>query len=82
MVQRHTISHLKALIVDKNMEDRGVAALWACHAPFLQEFFCPLSGLSNEVLYVFVPFLLFKEIKFKFESMEFFLTLHHKSKRF
>ena len=30
-----------------------------CHAPVLQEFFCGLTGLSNEILYVFVLFLLF-----------------------
>ena len=39
--------------------EEGVASPWCCHAPVLQEFFCPLSGLSNEILYVFVPFLLF-----------------------
>ena len=60
----------------------GMASPWCCHAPVLQEYFCPLSGLSNEVLYVFVTFLLFQEIKFKVESMEFFLTLHHKLKHF
>ena len=38
----------------------GVASPWCCHAPVLQEYFCPLSGLSNEILYVFVPFLLFQ----------------------
>ena len=39
--------------------EEGVASPWCCHAPVLQEFFCPLSGLSNEILYVFLPFLLF-----------------------
>ena len=38
----------------------GMASPWCCHAPVLQEYFCPLSGLSNEILYVFVPFLLFQ----------------------
>ena len=59
----------------------AVVSPWCCHAPVLQEFFCPLSELSNEVLCVFVPFLLFQEIKFKVDSMEFFLTLHHKLKK-
>ena len=36
----------------------GMASPWCCHTPVLQEWFCPLSGLSNEILYVFVPFLL------------------------
>ena len=40
--------------------EEGVASPWCCHAPVLQEFYCPLSGLSNEILYVFVPFLLFQ----------------------
>ena len=38
----------------------GVASPWCCHAPALQEYFCSLSGLSNEILYIFVAFLLFK----------------------
>ena len=39
--------------------EEGVASPWCCHAPVLHRFFCLLSGLSNEILYVFVPFLLF-----------------------
>ena len=62
--------------------EEGVASPWCCQAPVLQDFFCPLWGLSNEILYVFVSPLLFQWIKFKVQSMEFFLTLHHKSKRF
>ena len=34
----------------------GVASPWCCHAPVLQEYFFPLSGLSNEILYVFYHF--------------------------
>ena len=40
--------------------EEGVASPWCCHAPVLQEKYCPLSGLSNEILYVFVPLLLFQ----------------------
>ena len=40
--------------------EKGVASPWCCNAPVLQEFFCVQSGLSNEILYVFVPFLLFQ----------------------
>ena len=39
--------------------EEGVASPWCCHAPVLQENYCPLSGLLNDILYVFVPFLLF-----------------------
>ena len=38
----------------------GVASPWCCHAPVLHKNYCPLSGLSNEILYVFVPLLLFQ----------------------
>ena len=38
--------------------EEGVASPWCCYAPVLQEIFWPLSGLSNEILYVYVPFLL------------------------
>jgi len=37
-----------------------VASPWCCQAPVLQEYFFPLSELSNDILYVFVPFLLFQ----------------------
>ena len=40
--------------------EEGVASPWCCQAPVLQEFFCLLSRLSNEILYVFVPCLLFQ----------------------
>ena len=40
--------------------EEGMASLWCCHAPVLHKFYCPLSGLSNEILYVFVTFLLFQ----------------------
>ena len=36
----------------------GMANWWCCHVPVLQDFL-PQSGLSNEILYVFVPFSLF-----------------------
>ena len=42
------------------LEEEGVTSPWCCHAPVLQIYFCPLSGLSNEILYVNVPFLLFQ----------------------
>ena len=38
----------------------GMASPWCCHAPVLQENYCSLSGLSNEILWVFVPLLLFQ----------------------
>ena len=37
----------------------GMASPWYCHAPILQEIYCPLSGLLDKILYVFVLFLLF-----------------------
>ena len=40
--------------------EEGVASPWRCHALVLQEFYCPLSGLFSEVLYVSIPFLLFQ----------------------
>ena len=42
------------------LEEEGVASPWSCLAPVLQELLCSQSELSNEVLYVFVPFLLFQ----------------------
>ena len=36
--------------------EEGVASPWCYHAPILQKDYCPLSGLSNEILYVFVLF--------------------------
>ena len=35
----------------------GMASQQQSHAPNLQDLKCPQSGLSNEVLFVFLPFL-------------------------
>ena len=40
--------------------EEGVASPWYCHAPVLLENYCQLSGLSNDILNVFVPLLLFQ----------------------
>ena len=40
----------------------GLVSPWCCHTLVLQKYFCPLSGLSNEILYVNVPFLLLKYV--------------------
>ena len=39
--------------------EEGVASPRCYHAPVLQENYCLLSGLSNEILYFFVPFFTF-----------------------
>ena len=85
MVQRHTIPHLKALIVDKKIpEGKGHGSImglpsslllkrsiyhneWAWQAnrnatPHLQDLRSLLSDLSNEVLFVYVLFLVLSKI--------------------
>ena len=48
-----------------------VASLWCCQAPVLQKDNCPLSGLSNEILCVFVPFFFSSNLSSKLKVWNF-----------
>ena len=48
----------------------GLFCPWYCHASVLQESKCPLSELSNEVLWVFVSPILFEKIEEIYQKTE------------